>query len=264
MQGQNRGGREWADTMKIMNAIVLTLLLAGTALAQETAPPARPKLAPTGPTLRATSLSSDVDAQVGTPVHLSFQVLNQGEADVFQVPMSLLVDGQEVLHKVFYETIPAKGGSLELSFSYVPKAAGRHRYAVVLGPSGTAPPPTKLGPGASAQILVKDRPGFSLGIVSCDLPPQVHVGEERVIVVVVKNSGDQVAQDVKVSLLLDGVRSASGRLQAGLGPDQTAPVELHWFPSSSAARKVELRVEGQGISKGERVTSQALKVEILK
>ena len=173
--------------------------------------------------------------KVGTPVRVSATVVNNGEIELFRVPLALKVNGQQVAERKFYQSVPAKGEA-DFNLNWVPTAAGSYQLAVVCQ-GQTSPVRT---------VTVEGRPGYQLELVSANLPKRSPQGKEWVFDVVLRNSGTLVAEGVKATLWADGTRVWSSRLAEPLAACSTATIQVRWTADKPGVHQLRLELGGQG------------------
>ena len=174
-------------------------------------------------------------AVVGEPVRIFFTLTNNGEVEMFKLPVQLKIDDKVEQDKKFFQSLPP-GGEAELSFSWIPSEAGEHKLRLICQGQATPPRP----------IAVAGRPGYKLQLVSADIPKRSHQGKDWIFDVVLKNQGTLPCDSVKAVLWADGSRVWSARLSNPLPPGGEATLNLRWSAEQPGAHQLRIELTGQG------------------
>lgn len=189
----------------------------------------RPDLA-----IRGWSLD-DKGLQVGTPVRLLVSVANQGEIDLYRVPLTLQVNGEAEVEKKFFQTLPPESEA-EFQLAWVPRRAGDHQLRLVC--QGVTTP--------ARSVHVEARPGYRLQIVSSNVPTLSRLDKDWIFELEVVNAGTLPCEAPRAVLTQRGNRLWSSSLGASLGPGQAAKIQLRWTAERPGKQELKVEISGQG------------------
>ena len=174
-------------------------------------------------------------AVVGTPVRIFFTLSNNGEIDMFKLPVQLNLDGKLEQEKKFFQALPP-GGEAELYVTWVPTDAGEHKLSL-----------TCQGETTPARVVnVEGRPGYKLQLMSANVPRSSRQGKDWVFDVVVQNQGSLPCDSVKAVLWADGSRVWSARLHEPLPAGQQTTLNLRWSAEQAGPHQLRIELTGQG------------------
>ncbi len=177
----------------------------------------------------------DKGIQVGTPVRLIVSVTNQGDIDLYRVPLSLQVNGETEVEKKFFQAL-APEGEADFQLAWVPRRAGEHQLRLVC--QGVATPPR--------SVHVEPRPGYRLQIVSSNIPKISRLDKDWIFELEVSNAGTLPCEAPRAVLTQRGSRLWSASLGPSLAPGQVARIQLRWTAERPGKQELKVEISGQG------------------
>jgi hypothetical protein len=174
-------------------------------------------------------------AVVGEPVRVFFTLTNNGEVELFKLPVQLHVNDRVEVDKKFFQSLPS-GGETELTLTWLPKVAGDHKLRLMCQGQFTPARP----------LTVSGRPGYKLQLLTANIPKRSHPDKDWIFDVVFQNQGSLPCDSVKAVLWADGSRVWSARLANPLPPGQEATLNLRWSAQRPGSHQLRIELTGQG------------------
>lgn len=186
--------------------------------------------------LSARSVSIEPEnAVVGSPVRVLFALSNTGEVELLKLPVVLKVDDKVESEKKFFQSLPP-GGEVELTMTWVPTEAGKHRLSVTC--QGVTSPPR--------VVEVAGRPGYKFGAFRANVPKRSRLEKEWIINTTFQNVGTLPCDSVRAVLWADGSKVWSARLDQPLQPGAEANLDLRWSADKPGKHQLRIEVTAQG------------------
>lgn len=185
-------------------------------------------------TARSVSIEPE-NAVVGSPVRVLFALSNTGEVELLKLPVVLKVDDKVESEKKFFQSLPP-GGETELTLTWVPSEAGKHRLSVTC--QGVTSPPR--------VVEVAGRPGYKFGAFRANVPKRSRLEKEWIINTTFQNVGTLPCDSVRAVLWADGSKVWSSRLDQPLQPGAEANLDLRWSADRPGKHQLRIEVTAQG------------------
>ncbi|MEK8022353.1 MAG: CARDB domain-containing protein [Candidatus Hydrogenedentota bacterium] len=185
------------------------------------------------------------------PVFVTGSISNKGNARATSILVELIINNR-IIGRALLGELKA-GGSGSYSIKWIPETADTYHITVKIDPSGSVREEDRTNNMLQEQITIRynvptaemtgdNIPRPDLQLPSFSVSPNPIVARLSSIACDVHNSGDAVAENVDVTIMMDGARFATKTI-GPIPPESSLSVTFSWTPHKRGNVKIQAQAD---------------------